>query len=183
MPSLALCALEKLPTKKEINVHDSLDEGHACKNFFGKSLSEAEQLFRDNSLYYQTDLKWMGPVAFSFYVQAAIAYVKTDSADGDAEIVSGLASTLELRLAYNHSELLDVATMLKDFCDYILNHWERFRIDPTESPIATTLEQIGMDKDLIFPEWRLNLQSRYERLRDRFQILKEFSPPSHKQAP
>jgi hypothetical protein len=41
-----------LPTRDDINVHDSLDERSACEHFFGKTLEGAETLFRENSLYY-----------------------------------------------------------------------------------------------------------------------------------
>lgn len=39
-----------LPTCREINVYDSLDERSACEHFLGKTLEEAEALFRENSL-------------------------------------------------------------------------------------------------------------------------------------
>jgi hypothetical protein len=55
-----------LPTAKEIDPYGGLDGQVACKNFLGKSLDEAEALFRENSLYYQEGLMWMGPVAFRF---------------------------------------------------------------------------------------------------------------------
>jgi hypothetical protein len=160
--------LNKLPSQSEINVHGSLDERRACKNFLGKTLDDAEQLFRENSLFFQEDLKWMGPIAFCFYIEAAIAYVKSESFEGDADIISCLASTLELRLASNASELRNSAKVLEDFCDHVLNNWERYKIDPNEPPIATTLEHVGMPPDQIFPEWRLDLRSRYEKLLDRF---------------
>ncbi len=62
----------KLPTAAEINVYDSLDERYACKNFLGKNLGEAEELFRENALHYSEDLEWMGPVAFRYYIRAYI---------------------------------------------------------------------------------------------------------------
>ena len=65
-----------IPTSNEINVYDSLDERSACEHFQGKNLDEAELLFRENSLCYQEDLMWMGPMAFRYYVEAAIRYNK-----------------------------------------------------------------------------------------------------------
>ena len=58
-----------IPTANDINVHGSLDEEVACDHFLGKTLDEAEALFRANSLYYQEDLMWMGPRAFVFSCQ------------------------------------------------------------------------------------------------------------------
>ena len=49
-----------LPTAADINVHDSLDEQHACQVFLGKSIDQAEALFRENGLFYQEDLMGMG---------------------------------------------------------------------------------------------------------------------------
>ena len=75
----------KLPTAKEINPCDeNLDGRVACKMFLGRSLDEAEALFRENSCYYQEGLMWMGPVAFRFYVTAAIWYIKSAAAAGDS---------------------------------------------------------------------------------------------------
>ena len=60
----------------------SLDEGSACKHFLGKTLTEAEALFREASLYYQEDLMWMGPRAFQFYLPAALNDLKSEAARG-----------------------------------------------------------------------------------------------------
>ena len=60
----------QLPTVEEINpIPEDLDGQTAVQNFFGKSLEEAEALFRENSLCYQEDLMFMGASAFRFYVQ------------------------------------------------------------------------------------------------------------------
>lgn len=42
----------QLPSRDEINVHDSLDERSACDSFLGKTLEQAEALFHENSLDY-----------------------------------------------------------------------------------------------------------------------------------
>ena len=87
-----------LPTRNDINVFDSLDERIACDHFFGKSLEEAEQLFRELPLVYQEDLMWMGPVAFRYYVTAVIGYIKSDFATGDSDIINCYGGLLEFRL-------------------------------------------------------------------------------------
>lgn len=63
-------AMVTLPTAEELNPYDDLDGRVACRHFLGKSLAEAEALFRENEIYYQEDLMWMGAKAFCFYVQA-----------------------------------------------------------------------------------------------------------------
>ena len=117
---------DRLPTREEINVHDSLDERWACKNFLGKSLKEAEALFRENSLTYQEDLMWMGPVAFRYYVQAAIEYVQSPESEGDDCMIDCFAMILEFRLEYERQELLPIAPQLVDACQYIIANFKRF---------------------------------------------------------
>lgn len=93
------------PTEKEINLHDDLDGRKACEHFFGKSIDDAEALFRENSLYYQEDLMWMGPVAFQFYSESAIRYIQSDAAENDCGFVSALAAILEFRLEHDPASL------------------------------------------------------------------------------
>jgi hypothetical protein len=56
-----------LPTRQDINVHDSLDEPSAGEHFLGKSMEEAEALFRESSPFHQEDLMFTGASAFRFY--------------------------------------------------------------------------------------------------------------------
>src|SRR3990172_6119818 len=121
---------EGLPTRKEINVNNDLDGRDACEHFFGKNLEEAEALFRALAEYYQGDLMWMGPVAFRYYVQAFIRYLRSDASSNESDAVNGFAGTLEFRLEYEPKELVPVASELAAACDYILQHWDRFDITP-----------------------------------------------------
>jgi hypothetical protein len=117
-----------LPSRKDINVHDSLDERSACEHFLGRTLEQAENLFHENSLYYQEDLRWMGPRAFCFYVDAVIRYVQSEAASKDTEIILSLISIFEFRLEQQPTDMLPVAGKLKAFCDYIIQHHERFQL-------------------------------------------------------
>jgi hypothetical protein len=119
-----------LPTREEINVYDSLDERVACDHFLGKSLDEAEALFRENSLYYQECLMWMGPIAFRYYVQAVIKYIQSDASTGDDHIISCLAGILEYWLEFEPLELVAMVPQLAAVCRYILDHYDRYAIDP-----------------------------------------------------
>jgi len=105
-----------LPTAQEINPHRDLDGGEACAHFLGRSLDEAEALFQENSLYYQEDLMWMGPVAFRYYLPAVANYVRGDTATNDSDFVAHFVSTLELRLEHEPQELLSVADQLAALC-------------------------------------------------------------------
>jgi hypothetical protein len=119
-----------IPSRQDINVYDSLDERSACEHFLGKTLEQAEALFRENSLYYQEDLMFMGASAFRFYVQAAISYIRSDSATDDHAIVSCFAGILEHRLEYESAELVPIASQLASICGYIIEHYERFNLTP-----------------------------------------------------
>lgn len=119
-----------LPTRQDINVHDSLDERSACEHFLGKSLVEAEALFRENSLYYQEDLMFMGASAFRFYVQAAISYIQSEAATGDSDMINCFAAILEHRLEAEADELRPVAGHLAAVCGYVVKHYDRFDLAP-----------------------------------------------------
>ena len=119
-----------LPTRQDINVHDSLDERSACEHFLGKSLEEAAALFHENSLYYQEDLMFMGASAFRFYVQAAISYIQSDASTDDSDIINCFGSILEHRLEHEADELRPVAERLASACGYIIEHYDRFDVTP-----------------------------------------------------
>jgi hypothetical protein len=115
-----------LPTAKEINPYDDLDGRVACKNFLGKSLDEVEVMFRENSIYYQEGLMWMGPVAFRFYVPALINYIRSEVATGDSDIINCFGGLLEFRLEHQAAELLPISEQLASVCGYIIQHYSRF---------------------------------------------------------
>jgi hypothetical protein len=120
-----------LPTAEEINPFpQSLDGQNAVRNFLGKSLEEAETLFRESSLTYQEDLMFMGAPVFRFYVLAAINYIQSDAANGDSDIVSCFAAILEYRLEFEPDEMAAAASWLASSCAYILEHYTRFAIAP-----------------------------------------------------
>ncbi|HET6423072.1 MAG TPA: hypothetical protein VFG20_05275 [Planctomycetaceae bacterium] len=115
-----------LPTRDEINVFDSLDERVACRNFLGKTLNDAEALFRDNALFFSEDLMWMGPVAFGFYVPAYISYLESDAANHDADAVNCFLGVLQYRVEHYASDLIPIAAQLAAACRYVLDHYDKF---------------------------------------------------------
>ena len=138
----------RLPTASEINpIPEDLDGKYAVKHFLGKTLEEAEGLFRENSLHYQEDLMFMGPVAFRFYVHAAINYIQSPEAIGDPDIINCFAGILKVQLGCAAEELAPVAAALASVCDYILEHYDQFDV---------------------MPEIYGDLRPRYQQLRDVF---------------
>ena len=120
----------RLPTRQEINLFNSLDEQQACRNFLGKSLDEAESLFRQNALGYSDDLRWMGISAFRFYVIAYFQYLQSLEAEGDSDGVSCLVGVLEFRLEGEREGLLPIAKQVVEICRYIISNYSRFDILP-----------------------------------------------------
>ena len=120
----------EIPAAKDICVYGGIDEACALKNFLGKSIAEAESLFRDNALKYTEDLLWMGPVAFRFYIHAAINYVQSEHATGDCDIINCLAGTLSFWHEHYPAELVPCASVLADFCGTVLEQFDRFDADP-----------------------------------------------------
>ena len=114
-----------LPSRQEINPYDDLDGRVASEHFFGKSLEEAEAMFRESSIFYQSDLMWMGAQAFCFYLPAVVRFVRQETAD-ISDFVAHFAGTLEFRLEHEPQELAPVATQLAELCGYITEHWSRF---------------------------------------------------------
>lgn len=120
-----------LPTREEINVYDSLDERAAwCMDFLGKTVEQAEALFHKNSAYYQEGLMWMGPIAFRYYLHAAIRYIQSEPALGDSDMVNCFTGLLEFRLEHESAELMPVAKDLVSICAYIVEHYDRFDLAP-----------------------------------------------------
>jgi hypothetical protein len=116
-----------LPTEDEINIYDSLDEIKACKHFLGKDLQQAEALFRDNSAHYQEDLMWMGPVAFSFYLQSAINYLKSDAAAGDGHLVECLYQIARFRM--KQKEFVLAIDVINKMIDYVIENYDKFQVN------------------------------------------------------
>lgn len=136
-----------IPTRDEINVYNSPDEQCACKNFLGKNLDEAQELFADNSLTFQEDLMWMGPIAFNFYVNAAIRYIQSKSAKHDSDIINCFADILEFRLAHGQKELEPVSELLAAACRYIIDNWSIFDVS---HEIYTGLSERYIELEQVF---------------------------------
>lgn len=117
----------RLPTASEINPFpECLDGQCAVRHFLSKGLQEAEALFRENALYYQENLMFMGASAFRFYVHAYISYIRSEAAEHDSSAIHGLVALLEYRLEFEPEELAAVAKDLCAACEYIVEHYDRY---------------------------------------------------------
>jgi hypothetical protein len=122
---------ESLPTLSDINVYDSLDERAAAEHFLGKDLQQAEAMFADHSVYYLEDLLWMGPGAFCFYVDAAIAYFASPAATGDADGLRSFFGALEFQGKHYPNAIAPARERLMSAVHAILDDFERFGCDGT----------------------------------------------------
>lgn len=82
---------------------NNLDAECAFKQFAGKSLEEAEELFRDNALHYQEDLLSMPSIAFNYYAPVFAKYVLSNNAKGDSDGASSFLHMVIELLQANRS--------------------------------------------------------------------------------
>jgi hypothetical protein len=144
-------ATPSLPTAQDIaRDPDDLDGRAAVDQFLGKSLAEAEALFaRGLGL---DDLRWMSLVGFSFYVQAAIAHLKSDAAVGNWYLRLVFLPTIERQfeayesaikaanLGRRDQQLLEreidvsiaVMPQVVDAVRYVIDNWSKFGQDTEE---------------------------------------------------
>jgi hypothetical protein len=140
-----------LPSKRDISPEsENLDGQWAVRHFLGKSIEEAEALFRERAPHYLEDLMHMGPVAFRFYFPAADRYVRSNHARGDSSTVSHLADILELRIRYEELELAPIAESLGKFC----------------SDVAASIDRFDVSSEIAG-----DLRGRYLRLASQFQAI------------
>jgi hypothetical protein len=117
----------RLPSAEEINVFDSLDERSAVEHFLGKDLEQAEALFRED--HYWEDLMWMGPIAFRFYVSAAINYLLSDEAENDAYAASSFCSLIGFRLDHKPADVVSVGPVIREGIIEVLKEFDLYGPD------------------------------------------------------
>lgn len=99
--------MNRLPSESDFIVHGDLDERDACAHFLGKTLEEAEALFRESSVGAAQDSMWMGPVAFEYYLPAALAYLRSPESAEDSDILNALYGTLAFRIENDQATKLN----------------------------------------------------------------------------
>lgn len=123
----------KLPTAKDISPqfgtdYEALDEIHAREMFLGKTLEEAEALFRKNALYYQESLVWMGPTGFHYYIRAFLSYLESSHAEGDSDALSSFLGLIESKR--KEPGLLEpVSDLVLSTLAYVAEHHTRYSAD------------------------------------------------------
>ena len=89
-----------------------LDAQAAYRDFSGKSLQEAESLFKENAIRYQERLMFMPSICFLFYIVAYLDYLDSEDSAGDSDAANCFLGLVECRLA----ELAQVETLCLRVC-------------------------------------------------------------------
>jgi len=119
-----------IPTATEISPTQglNLDEKQAIEHFFGKTLDEAEALFREHAIYYAEDLMWMGDKGFRFYFQAFCRFLESVHSEGGADALNSLISLLEFRIEYEPQSILRAKETILSILDHCVKHYLKFEI-------------------------------------------------------
>jgi hypothetical protein len=103
-----------------------LDQAHAFRNFFGKSLEDAHKLFVQCALSYQEDLVYMPEKPFRYYVRAYIHYMQSEKSRGDSDAANCFLGLVETRLR-DHPEWLEANwNQIDPILNRIANQQEEF---------------------------------------------------------
>lgn len=90
----------------------------------------AENLFREASLDRMHDLMWMGPVAFAFYLEAAVRYLESADSKGDSDAVNGFVGVLAFRTDDPPEIVRPIAGRIAGVCRTVVEHYEKYDLTP-----------------------------------------------------
>jgi hypothetical protein len=122
--------LMDIPAKRDWeNRNDDLDTGCAFKQFGGKSLFEAVELFAENALYYQEDLQWMPKVPFQFYVHAFKEYLLSEEAAEDSDAASCFLRLIKLKLETDPEVVVEIFDSLLPSVRYVAENQKYYDAD------------------------------------------------------
>ena len=108
----------KIPNKSDWGAieENNLDAECAFRQFAGKSLGEAEDMFRENALYYQEDLISMPSIAFNCYAPVFAKYILSNYAESDSDGASSYLCMI-IELLQTETRLLATPETLKFLLD------------------------------------------------------------------
>ncbi len=142
------------------------------RNFLGKSVDDAEAMFREREDIFGEDLMFMGIIAFRYYISAALRYVRSQLPDAHPPMIFGIAGTIAFRLEFEQGELRPVAAELATFCGEILERFTRFdEFDDLVRRYPELLKSQGLDYEDIMAATPSNLRQYVTQLRSRLTDL------------
>ncbi len=120
-----------LPTARGINPFpDDLDGKAAQDHFLGKSHDDAVAFFSDAFEIYQEDLLFMGPLAFCFYLPAAIQYAESPDAANDAYVADTMLTIMKRRWESESKEIQSARDAMLRYCEGVLERLAAIDVDP-----------------------------------------------------
>ena len=144
-----------LPSEAEINPFgdDDLDGAFAAQNLLGKSVQEAAALLAENSMHYQEDYQWMGPVAFCFYVRALLLYLESDESSEDYDFAYAVIQLFRTRLTNDRADVAPAIPIMREFCSTTSAHFTRLgfpekyrlRLPRRIAELEATIEELDLD--------------------------------------
>jgi len=88
-----------IPDESNIVDGEALDEQYAKKNFLGKTLDDAFEMFCEgNNHIYPEDFQYLSDLAVRYYLPAAIKYAESDNSKGEYLFIGWMGSSLAFRL-------------------------------------------------------------------------------------
>ena len=145
----------KLPSEAEINPFgdDDLDGACAVANLLGKSAEEAAALLADNSIRYQEDYLWIGPVAFCYYVRALLLYLESEESAEDYDFAYTVIQLFRTRLTNDRADVAPAIPIMREFCATTSAHFTRLgfpekyrpRLPRRIAELESTIEELELD--------------------------------------
>ena len=111
--------MKRAPRSTEWGALITLDEKWAFEKFNGKTQEEAQDLFKENAIYYQEALWHMNKIAFRYYIIPYINYLKTDDSKLDSDGASCFLSTIKFVATNNLEYFIGIEEVVTDAVTYI----------------------------------------------------------------
>src|SRR5690606_695162 len=105
----------------------SLDDEWALKNFLGKTREQAQEMCRTNPSVTE-DFMYMAPAGLTYYLPAALEYLKSPEADGEWLFAHGILGSLAFQVTGPRlpDEVFGLIEEIAAYCDA---HRDRFEFD------------------------------------------------------
>ncbi len=119
-----------MPDETNITDGPGLDEDWAKKNFLGKTVADARQMFRaDDRHSYTEDFTYLSDLAVRYYLPAVLDYVASEDSVDDFQFVGGIALSLSQRLK-DKSLAAPTKSLAQEFARLVLSNLEKYDFEP-----------------------------------------------------
>jgi hypothetical protein len=106
-----------------------LDRSYAHKIFFGKSKSEAIELFVENAISHQEDLMWMTRIPFQFYIHAYKEYILSDRSKEDSDGASCYLRLIKYKLEEEPDQITEIFNDILPSLEIVASRQEFYDAD------------------------------------------------------